>query len=107
MKEFNFNNLKKKIILFKMSLIISPKTGKLIKTTGKAYAELLKDEKYREFLLNPSIHDVSEGSVSPSGTPPFGKLPSLNKVSKLSPVEKVSPPSTKLPSLPPLNKNYL
>jgi len=86
-----------------MSLVVSPKTGKLIKTSGKAYAELLKDEKYRDFLLNPSAQEVVEGKVTPSGSPPFNNLPPLKNMTTLSPIEKVSPPSTNLPPLPPLS----
>ena len=83
-----------------MSLVVSPKTGKLIKTTGKAYAELLKDEKYRDFLFNPSIKNVEEGRVEPSGSPAVKNLPPLKNMSNLSPIQKSSPPKTKLPPLP-------
>lgn len=75
-------------------MIVSPKTGKLIKTTGKAYSDLLKDEKYRDFLLNPSTHENVKARVETSGLPP------LRNVANLSPLQKKSPPSTKLPPLP-------
>lgn len=84
-----------------MSVILSPKTGKLINVNSKAYDDLLNDPQYKDYLFD--ISEETKGSVKPSGSPiknlsplpvlpsaPRMKLPSLNSSSN----------KNKLPSLP-------
>lgn len=87
----------KKYFSLKMSLVVSPKSGKLIKTTGKAYAELLNDPKYKDFLvLNPSKSPkLEKGTVKPSGLPPLKNMANLPPL-PVSPTQ----PRMKLPPLP-------
>jgi hypothetical protein len=61
-----------------MSLVLSPKSGKLVTVGSSQFSELLADPKYRDSILLSS--GSPKGSVSPSGLPPISslKLPPLN-----------------------------
>lgn len=50
-----------------MSFILSPKTGKLIKTDSKAYQELVNDPEYKVFLFDTL--NESTATLEPSGSP--------------------------------------
>ena len=79
-----------------MSLLVSPKTGKLVTVGSPQFNDLTKS-KYRDTLLAPSINQPPLGYVTPSGLPPLYDLPT-------SPIfSPPSPPSSlegfSLPSL--------
>lgn len=50
-----------------MSVIISPKTGKLIKTDSTAYQELINDPEYKVFFFDNS--EQATATLQPSGSP--------------------------------------
>ena len=96
-----------------MSQIISPKTNKLVRVGSKNFSDLLKDPKYRDYLLNPDSPHLTKGTVSPSGSPPFERkaLSSLKENVKLPTLPHLpgagSPPNkVKLPPLPVLSPRY-
>jgi len=73
-----------------MSFILSPKTGKLIKTDSKAYQELVNDPEYKVFLFDTL--NESTATLEPSGSPVKSDL-SLIPSPETSPVyfQKVVP----------------
>jgi len=82
-----------------MSLILSPKTGKLISTDSQAYEELANDPEYKNYLFD--LSEPSTATLQPSGSPvsenSFAAAPSV----KLPPAPKFSSLKTnKLPILP-------
>ena len=94
-----------------MSLVLSPKTGRLVKVGGKAFNDLLEDPKYRDTLFLPTSPRSNKNNTLPSLSslkPSLG--PSPQGLSSLAP-PPVSPrltsPSSSLsevrmPVLPPL-----
>lgn len=75
-----------------MSLIVSPKTGRLIKVGGKTFSDLLKDPQYQDLLLNPETSNISKGKVEVSGSP-LSSPP-------MSPIYSPSSPSISLSGIP-------
>src|SRR5665647_1601627 len=59
-----------------MSLVLSPKTGRLVKVGGKAFNDLLEDPKYRDSLFLPTSPRMSriENNMLPT-LPPMSALP--------------------------------
>jgi len=84
-----------------MSMIVSPKSGKLIKVGGKAYSELLKDPKYSDGLIQPSSFRSLkiQSKVEPSDSINFKMFPLSNSPSFPS---SLSSPSFLRNKLPPI-----
>jgi len=76
-----------------MSLVLSPKSGKLVTVGSSQFSEILADPKYRNTVLLPPPN-LQKGTVSPSGLPPLSN--SLN----LPPLPQLKSPSLNLPPLP-------